>query len=245
MTLKLVVLPVSPWSERARWALDHHGIRYRTITHVPFLGERRLRRWVGPGKVRATVPVLLADAERYTESWDIAAFADRRGTGSKLIPAEREAEVRTWNDRADSTMQSARVLVIAGMIGSDAALDENRPPALPRGLAPLLRPVTRFAMRWFGRKYGVDPDDLATPRARLRETLTALREALAGKPYLLGSFSYADVVMATVLQGISPVPDRYIPLGPATRAVWTQPEIAREFADLVAWRDRLYEHHRG
>jgi glutathione S-transferase len=50
--------------------------------------------------------------------------------------------------------------------------------------------------------------------------------------------------MASALQGVSAVADDYIPLGPATRAVWTQPELAAEFSDLVAWRDRLYERHR-
>ena len=57
-------------------------------------------------------------------------------------------------------------------------------------------------------------------------------------------FSYADVIMASLLQGVAPVADRYIRLGPATRAAWTQLELARANADLIAWRDRLYEHHR-
>lgn len=35
-----------------------------------------------------------------------------------------------------------------------------------------------------------------------------------------------------------------IRLGPATRAVWTQPALAAEFADLLAWRDGLYAAHR-
>ena len=74
--------------------------------------------------------------------------------------------------------------------------------------------------------------------------LAELRAGLAGGDHLLGRFTYADIVMATLLQGIAPVADRYIPLGPATRAAWTQPELLRDNADLVAWRDRLYERHR-
>src|SRR5262245_44456729 len=34
----------SPWTERARWALDHHGIAYRFEEHVPVVGELALRR---------------------------------------------------------------------------------------------------------------------------------------------------------------------------------------------------------
>ncbi len=63
----------------------------------------------------------------------------------------------------------------------------------------------------------------------------------ASSPHLLGSFSYADIVMATLLQGVSPVADRFLALGPATRAAWTREGLAREYADLLEWRDRLYE----
>lgn len=244
MNLRLVVLPVSPYSERARWALDHHRLAYQTITHVPFLGERRLRKLVGPDQPKATVPVLLTGEATLTDSWDIASFADRTGSGARLIPADREAEIRDWNRRAGDTMAIARGLVVAGMMGSPAALDESQPPAMPRFVRPLVRPVTRHAMRWFARKHGVDPADQAGPRAAVRALLAELRSALGGRSYLIGSFSYADILMASSLQGISPVADEYIPLGPATRAVWTQPELAAEFSDLVAWRDRLYEQHR-
>ena len=36
-TPRLVFLSISPWSERARWALDHHGIDYELVAHVPLL----------------------------------------------------------------------------------------------------------------------------------------------------------------------------------------------------------------
>ncbi len=81
VTRKLVSLHVSPWSERAKWALDHHGLDYEVVEHMPIIGERRLRRLVGPGKPRATVPVLLAGAEKV-----IAVYADREGKGTRLIP---------------------------------------------------------------------------------------------------------------------------------------------------------------
>src|SRR5262245_14928847 len=110
--LRLVSLKVSPWSERARWALDHHRIDYEIIDHAPFLGELRLRRLVGGRKKRATVPVLLAGERVLTESWDIAVYADQVGEGTKLLPVGREAEVRKWNELADETMGAGRALVV-------------------------------------------------------------------------------------------------------------------------------------
>lgn len=242
---QLVFLHVSPWSERARWALDHHGLDYKKIPHVPFLGERRLRRLVGPGKKRATVPVLLTASGVLTESWDIARYADREGRGTPLIPADREAEIRKWNDLADDAMSAVRAQTVGAMLNSPEALDESLPPQVPRWLRSLLRPVTRFSMKWFAKKYGLRLDQREAQLAKLRAALTQLRTALAsGSPYVLGSFSYADIVLASALQGVSPVDDRYIRLGPGTRLTWTIPELATEFSDLIAWRDRLYAQHR-
>ena len=79
----------------------------------------------------------------------------------------------------------------------------------------------------------------------MRPALDRLRDALKSSRYLLGTFSYADIVMATTLQGISPVGNGYIKLGPATRRAWTRPVLERDYADLVRWRDNLYAEHRG
>ena len=242
---KLIMLHVSPWSERVRWALDHHGLSYEKVEHMPVIGERRLRRMVGPSKPRATVPVLVAGDEVLSESWDIVLYADRNGRGTKLVPQEHEAAIRTWVKLVDDAMNAGRALVVAAMLNSPAALDEGAPAFVPAALRPLLRPVTRSATRAFARKYELPIDDGSTPTRTMRAALDELRRALAVRtPYLLGPFTYADVAMATLLQGVAPVADRFIKLRPATRAAWTRNALAAEYADLVAWRDGVYERER-
>jgi glutathione S-transferase len=86
-------------------------------------------------------------------------------------------------------------------------------------------------------------DDAA--RETMRQSLLALRAALGGRRTLASDFSYADLTMAVVLQMVSPVEDRFIRLGEARRRVWTDDVLAREFADLVQWRDDLYAAHRA
>ena len=241
---KLVGLYLSPWTERAKWALDHHRLIYKTIEHIPVIGERRLRRLVGPNKPRATVPVLLADGEVLTESWDIARYADRVGESTPLISPESEQDITKWQLLADNAMNAGRAIVIARTIASDEALDENAPPPAPRWLRPVLRPVTRAAMRMFGRKYGARLDDLDGATAAMRTALSAVRRGLAGGSHLLGEFSYADIIVATLMQAVLPVSDQYVRVGPANRRVWTHDALATEFADLIAWRDRLYQSQR-
>ncbi len=237
---KLVALNVSPWSERAKWALDHHGLAYDLVEHMPVVGERRLRRLVGPDKPRATVPVLLAGPEVISESWDIALYADREGKGSKLVPSEHEAAIRDWCALADAASNAARGLVVAATLASGPVLDEQAPFA-PAWFRPALRPIGRLATRAFARKYALGFDDGEARTSAFRAALERLRGGLAASQYLQGSFTYADIAMAGLLQPVVPIDDRYLKIGPATRAVWTNRALSTEFADLVAWRDRLYE----
>jgi glutathione S-transferase len=241
----LVSLNVSPWSERARWALDHHGIVYRERAHVPFLGERKLRKLIGDGKKRATVPVLLTDDEVVSESWDIARYADRMGKGTPLFPAGRDDEVRHLVALADHASDDGRALVTRALLHSPAALDETLPPSLPAVLRPLLRPLARYGTAWFAKKYALRLDDDAPALAGMRGGLDTLRAALAGRDYLLGSFSWADIVLAMLLQGVKPVEHPAFPIGPGTRATWTCAPLAEAYPDLLAWRDALYARHRG
>ena len=60
---------------------------------------------------------------------------------------------------------------------------------------------------------------------------------------ILGSFSFADIAAAQVLGFVSP-PSFGLKLGKASARGFTDPELAAEYADLVAWRDALYEAHR-
>lgn len=243
-TPTLVLLHVSPWSERVRWTFDHHGLAYEKIAHVPVIGERRLRRLVG-GRVRpATVPLLIDGETVLTDSWSIATHADRLGAGASLFPAARLDEVRRWAELADVTMARGRALLVAAMLRDPAALDESMPPGVPKWLRRLLRPINRRGTLWFGRKYGVTLDDLTAHEDALRAGLDALRAGLGDSSYLLGDFSYADIATATMLQGVLPVADEYIRLGPATRAAWTHAELAAQYPDLLRWRDELYRRHR-
>jgi glutathione S-transferase len=103
-----------------------------------------------------------------------------------------------------------------------------------------MTPVAASATRFLARKYGADAVAQAEANATMRGVLDALRAALRGRGSILDGFSYADVAMAVVLQMVSPVDSAYIRLGPARRRAWTEPAFAKDYADLVEWRDGLY-----
>jgi glutathione S-transferase len=241
----LVALPYSPWSEKARWALDYHHVDHTYEIYAPMMGEPmlrlRARRLTGP----LSVPVLFDDGEVFADSFEIARRAEKIGSGASLFPKGKESEVVRWNERSQDALAAARALLLDRMATDDPSLLESMPPMIPRALRAPSLPVARAAIGFLARKYSTRENTADDHERALVDALDQIRAALSGdRKYILGEFSYADVAAAVVLQFVSPVDARFIRLGPATRAIWTYPALADRFPDLVAWRDAIYAEHR-
>lgn len=236
----LVGLMYSPWTQRARWALRHHGIKHDFQAYLPIVGEPMLRLKTGRWRGRISVPVLLTPHGAVTDSIDIARHADSIGTGKKLYDGH-EAAVKKWAAVAETALDAARGLVLRAIDASPEAQAESVSLPLPRILKG---PTARFGTAMVRRKWKAELPE-AEAESRVAGVLDQLREALGGKKdaYLDGDFSLADMVMAGVVQTVKPVDDRFVRLQPATRAAWTRPALAARYGDLVEWRDALYEKH--
>jgi glutathione S-transferase len=252
--LKFVAAYYSPWSERARWALDHHGLAYRETAYTPMLGEPwlrlRIRKFRGP----VSIPVLFADGEIVRESVEIARWADRAaaaasgggGGAPPLFPAGEERAVDAWVRRADALMEAGRVLSVPRVMGDGAARRESLPAAIPGVLRGVLEPMARMGGAYLSRKYALHDRDPIAAESAIRAVLGELRAALSGsRTHLVGDgLTFADVAMAAALMFVRPVDHPAVPLGPGLRAAYTSAALAGEYADLLAWRDRLYTTHR-
>lgn len=241
-TPRLIGLSYSPWTEKARFALDHHHVRYAYHEHLPLVGEALLRLRSGRPFGKVSVPLLLHEGRVLGDSFEIARYAERLGDGAPLFPQRFAAEIRAWDDESQAAMQAGRVRVIEHTLASPEALAEGLPPFVPDVLRGPARSVTALAAKFLGRKYG--GLDSAAAHARIAASLEALRGALGKDRYLLGQLSFADVTMAAVLQFVAPLGEPWVRLGPATTRAWSEPDLAERFADLVAWRDGLYREHR-
>ena len=84
MTPVLWSLAYSPWSDKARWALEHCGVPYRRRAYRPLIDEPalrlKLRRLSGP----VSVPILDLGDEVLADSFEIARYADRRAVREPL-----------------------------------------------------------------------------------------------------------------------------------------------------------------
>lgn len=239
----LVHLPYSPWSEKARFALDHHRIPHRRVTYQPMVGELPLRLATRRFRGRVSVPVLLADEGPIFDSMAIARWADAHGSGASLFPTELASEIERWNTTSEAALAAGRKLALARSLESPEAQRDGLEGVVPAPLRGVARPVAIAAIRFLGSKYAAS----AVDEGALESALVALREALAksGGAYVLGRFTYADIAMAAVLQCVEPASDRFVPMKPSIRATFRDPGLAARFADLVAWRDRLYDERRS
>jgi glutathione S-transferase len=99
-------------------------------------------------------------------------------------------------------------------------------------------PVLDFMVNFLEKKYPVPAGESAS------SLLEEIRAELKGRPYVLDDFSYADITLAQPLQFVSPLGSPYYRLGEAQIKTMEDVELAREFSDLIEWRDALYEKHR-
>ncbi|HEX8436819.1 glutathione S-transferase family protein [Archangium sp.] len=241
----LVAASFSPWSERARFALDHHRIDYVQEEYMPFLGEPLLRLRTRVFRGQLSVPVLFHDGRVIRDSVEIARHADRVGSGAPLFPSGAEAEIARYVEMATGLMEAGRAVSMPRMRQNPAVGRESLPPSLPAPLRAVLSPLVGMGTAYIARKYRVSEYPLDETRAKIRRTLEQLRTALRGRGTLLSDFTFADIAAAVALTVVRPVEHPVIPLGPAMRAAFTEPGLADEFGELLEWRDRLYAERRS
>lgn len=236
---ELVGLSYSAWTLKARWALDAHGVRYKYREYLPMLGEPALRMRLGTPLSRVSVPVLFTDNGPFTDSWDIAQWAASNSgpsaaPGAPLITDANRGDVHDWNQASERLLAAGRARTTRLVLRDPAALAESVPPPLNK-LGPVTRVLGAMGAKFILTKYGAgDVSDQAAV-ATMRDELIALRAALDGREFLLGAYSYADVAMALAFGFIAPPSNERVRLGANARPHWTCPELAEEFADLVAW----------
>ncbi len=237
-----VGVPDSPWTERARWALEHHTLPYLFVERLPWnMPWIRLltRRPVG----RVIVPVLRDRSQVVAGAFQIVMHAEREGRQARLLPDI--TEMARWDRRSDQICAAGRLLGASRVLAHRQALAAAAPPWLPTFLRPAFSGVASARIRHRMGRYELSRASRDVATVALTAGLLDLRRALAGRPYLLGeSFSYADIAMATALGVLQPIADPSSPGANALQATKQCIMEARDFPDLLAWRDELYRNHR-
>lgn len=239
-----VAASISPWSERARFALDHHQVDYRREEYLPFFGEPLLRLRARVLRGQITVPVLFHDGIVIRDSVSIARHADQIGFGAPLFPVNDGVQLEHYVKLATEVMEAGRVLGQARMRRNPDVLRDLVPPAVPRPLLPALMPLVRISTAYIGRKYRLQERDPDEALETIRRHLAQLEKDLRGRSTLLPGFTFADIAVAVAVGVLRPVDHPALPMGPAMRAAFGLSDLAEEFGGLLAWRDRIYAERR-
>jgi glutathione S-transferase len=236
MDLTLYYMPFSPWSHKARCALAHHALTPKPHIYAPLFGEPALRLKLRKLRGRVTVPVLFTPEGPLADSWEIALYADRVGTGTPLIPRAQHDEVARWNAASERMLSAGRSSAMLRVLVTPAAALETVPPFARRVMAGR---GAQLGVRAFNAKYGIRSSELPRYEAAAREELERLAHTLSdGRRYLLGELSYADFAMAVGLSWLRPLPSDG--LGPEMRKAMVDEGLAAQYPQLIAWRDTIH-----
>jgi len=195
---RLVTFGISHFCEKARWALDWHGIDYEEISWPPGVHQILAKRC---GAKETTLPILLDGETVIQGSGAIIDWADNQTQDSTRRLTYLDA--RAIEQRADEAIgYHVRRLAYAEMLPQFPHLAK---PALfcntsrtHRLIGDMMWPVTRRIMI---RMYDITPEAAPESRATLEVELNWLDDKLKdGRAYLASDgFSRADVTVASLL----------------------------------------------
>lgn len=227
--ISLITFGLSHFCEKARWALDWHGIDYEEVGWPPGLHQILAKRC---GAKYTSLPIVREGNKVVQGSDAIIDWADERAKDkSRRLTQEGSVEIE---ERADEIIgPHVRRLFYAETLPqfphyAKHPLFLNTNPT-HRFLGDLMWPVTRRVMM---RMYDVTPTAASESRSILEAELDWLDEKLSdGRPYLAGNeFSRADVTVASLLAPFA---------RPAEMPVYHEMSLTDDLkADCKRWHDR-------
>ena len=226
-TPKLITMYGSPWSERVRWALKFKGLAYEKENYEPGVDEEKIKKLTG----QAMVPVLVTDGKVIPDSSAILDWLEGTRPEPALLP-------KSAKDRATATLWE------------EVALNALGPHGRVMITGRLLRiddPEAQKSGKYFAEKYGYSPFEEEQSRLTVTRILTSLKDTLSGREYLVGdTFTRADITTAAMLMLFKAAPQEFFVLTPELRFVYLD-KLGDDptFAEVFAWRDRMYKDHRG
>jgi glutathione S-transferase len=229
---KLITFGVSHFCEKARWALDWHGISYEEIGWPPGLHVMLARRC---GAKDSTLPIVLDGETIIQGSGSIIDWTERTDKDPKrsLAPRGNMAEAQEIEQRADEVIGvHVRRLVYSEALPSSAHLVKPalflRTSVSNRLIGNIMWPITRrLMMQLMDIRAGAATES----RSALEAEFDWLDSKLAdGRPYLVGDrFSRVDLTVASLLSALAQ---------PKEMAVYHDMKIDSLTADLERWSKR-------
>jgi glutathione S-transferase len=196
-------LPVSHYSEKVRWALDHKRVPHRRRAAIVPGTHMVAAAWLTRDPGNFTFPVLELDGEAIVDSTAIIAALEERFPEPALYPADADERRRALEleDFFDEELGPHIRLLAFHELGNDrerfeAVIKRTVPGPLGRNSAG----AVAYARTFTGLRFGVRNDDAAElAREKIVAALDRLEAELGEDDYLVGdAFSVADLTAAAL-----------------------------------------------
>lgn len=237
-------IPLSHYSEKARWALDYKGIAHRRRRPGLFY---LFRNWLTTRQVR--FPILWLDGRAIADSTAIIAALEARHPQRPLYPADpglRRRALAIEEDLDESLGPALRAAFLGPLLRTDRELAlRHITTGWPQGYRQL-RPLLAIFPAYYRFRHNLRDRNLAADRWAVSAALDRIESQRQGRRYLVGDhFTVADLTAAALLAPLLQPPELQYPV----TAPWP-PELAEYRAKLLAhpaakWAAVIYQLHRG
>ncbi len=223
-------IPLSHFSEKARWALDYKGVAHRRRVLGP---DYLYRAWRATG--RGTLPILFLDGRAIGDSTDIIAELEARHPDPPLHPRDAAARQHALalEDELDLGLGPAiRAAIVTPLFRHDPEIALRvLTTGMPEQAYRRLRPLLSIFPTYYRFRHKISDGKLEADRAIVSEALDRIERERQGRAYLVGdAFTVADLTAAALLSPLLQPPEIQYPL----RVEWP--------AYLQDYRARLLEH---
>ena len=237
MPYTLITIPFSHFCEKARWALDHHGLGFEERAYLPLL---HLAGAMPAGQ--RSVPILKAGVQTLGDSTDILHFCDQVGSGTRLFPATPldEAQpdaIEAWEEEFDRRLGPAVRLAIYAVLLDHPRFTRDFMVSSGKGWqSSVMRLGFPAVRRAISTSYGITPERTQRARGRIDDLFARVAQTLAdGRPYLAGdTFSAADLTFASLAGPLVAPPEYGAPLPPMEEAPDELRRLIDDFRNTAA-----------
>lgn len=238
-------IPISHFSEKARWALDYKGIAHRRKN----IGADYLfQAWRATG--HGTLPILFLDGQPVGDSTLIIAELERRHPDPPLYPpdeAQRQRALALEDYFDEQVGPAVRAAIVSPLFrhDPDTAL-RVLTTGMPEKAYRRLRPLVRVFPAYYRFRHRISEKRLDSDRATVAAGLDRIEAEREPSGYLVGdSFTVADLTAASMFAPLlQPAEFQYLLRVPL-------PDYLQHYRDTVAghpaaqWIAGIYRRHRG
>jgi glutathione S-transferase len=238
-------IPLSHYSEKARWALDYKRIAHQRQVLGP---DYLIRAWRATG--RGTLPILFLDGQAIGDSTHIIAALEERYPEPALYPADAASRQRALalEDYFDEQLGPAlRASIVTPLFRRDPDVALRvLTTGMPDKAYQTLRPLRRIFPAYYRFRHKISDAKLHADRATVGAALDRIEQERQGRAYLLGdAFTVADLTAAALLGVLLQPPEIQYPLRVEL------PPYLQDYRALVLrhpamlWAADIYRLHRG